>query len=169
MCGPGISKFGCCSDLPSWRPPHTSQAPPACASARALPSPRVSFYYNKTSRISLARLSLQEAVTMTPGQPAIQFQVSLDPAQSRLPLCSGPHWPPSQPSLPKSTHHVQAPAWSSDVYSSPQLSCSLAPTCPNKRVRKERSICFKTQNNTRFRDPTVQHLQLCQGIQPLPP
>lgn len=94
VCGPGISKFSCCSNLSSWRPPHTSQAPPAGASAQAWPSPRISLYHNKTTRISLARISLYEAGPSTPGR-SMQFQVSLDPAQSR---------PPSPVSL-----HVQGP------------------------------------------------------------
>lgn len=36
------------------------------------------------------------------------------------------------------------------------------------RERKEHSISFKTQNSTRFRGPTVQHLQLSWGTKPLP-
>lgn len=63
----------------------------------------------------------------------------------------------------------EPPAWSLDVQFTPQFSYSLAPTCQTGRVRKESSVCFKTQNSMRFWGSTVQPLQLCWDIQPQPP
>lgn len=116
---------------------------------------------------------------MTPGQPAMQFQVSLDPAQSRLrsPVILHVQNPTGLPLNPRSPNPQVTSQGS--YLSSPclEFQCPLQPTAqlqpgthlPNNRVKDESSICSKIHYNTRFWDPTVQHLQLRWGIRPQPP
>lgn len=86
---------------------------------------------------------------MTPGQPAMQFQVSLDSANPGFPALTSsmfrtPLIPLSSlaPKIRRShTSHessLRASAWRSDVHFSPRLSCSLAPTF--QRHGKEREF-----------------------------